>query len=160
MYLKDIKIDMLPNFPGFCFSSFMKCVSSCQSFYLQGQVASFCRFSINSTINSPKIENFTKELESTVVCHASELEMLQNLRTEQFSLHHEQFSNSFLSDQCSGLLRVFLIIVALLYHRGHLYRFDDFLTAWSEKLRAKDPTSMTVRLQKDVDKYKVESISI
>lgn len=39
--------------------------------------------------------------------------------------------------------------------RGSLYRFDDFLTAWSEKLRAKEPTSMTVRLQKDVDKYKV-----
>ncbi|KAJ7371958.1 Cytoplasmic dynein 2 heavy chain 1 [Desmophyllum pertusum] len=38
--------------------------------------------------------------------------------------------------------------------RGHLYRFDDFLTAWSEKLRTKEPTSMTVRLQKDVDKYK------
>lgn len=39
--------------------------------------------------------------------------------------------------------------------RGHLYRFDDFLTAWSDKLRSKEPTSMTVRLQHDVDKYKV-----
>lgn len=58
------------------------------------------------------------------------------------------------------LLIAFLIIVALLHRRGNLYRFDDFLTAWSEKLRAKEPTSMTVRLQKDVDKYKVESISI
>ncbi|KAM7436007.1 Cytoplasmic dynein 2 heavy chain 1 [Porites harrisoni] len=38
--------------------------------------------------------------------------------------------------------------------RGNLYRFDDLLTAWSEKLRAKEPTSMTVRLQKEVDKYK------
>lgn len=54
----------------------------------------------------------------------------------------------------------FLIIVALLHRRGQLYRFDDFLTAWSEKLRAKEPTSMTVRLQKDVDKYKVKSVSI
>ncbi|XP_074620352.1 cytoplasmic dynein 2 heavy chain 1-like [Acropora palmata] len=38
--------------------------------------------------------------------------------------------------------------------RGNLYRFDDFLTAWSDKLRSKEPTSMTVRLQYDVDKYK------
>lgn len=51
-------------------------------------------------------------------------------------------------------------LAVLLHRRGHLYRFDDFLTAWSEKLRAKEPTSMTVRLQKDVDKYKVESISL
>ena len=40
--------------------------------------------------------------------------------------------------------------------RGNLYRFDDFLTAWSDKLRSKEPTSMTVRLQHDVDKYKVQ----
>ena len=58
------------------------------------------------------------------------------------------------------VLIAFLIIVALLHRRGQLYRFDDFLTAWSEKLRAKEPTSMTVRLQKDVDKYKVKSVSI
>ena len=58
------------------------------------------------------------------------------------------------------VLIAFLIIVALPHRRGHLYRFDDFLTAWSEKLRAKEPTSMTVRLQKDVDKYKVKSVSI
>ena len=44
-------------------------------------------------------------------------------------------------------------------NRGNLYRFDDFLTAWSEKLRAKEPTSMTVRLQQDVEKYKVNSLS-
>ena len=62
--------------------------------------------------------------------------------------------------QSFWLLMACLIIVALLHHRGHLYRFDDFLTAWSEKLRTKEPTSMTVRLQKDVDKYKVELVSI
>lgn len=50
-----------------------------------------------------------------------------------------------------------MTITAIFLYRGHLYRFDDFLTAWSEKLRAKEPTSMTVRLQKDVDKYKVKT---
>ena len=50
-----------------------------------------------------------------------------------------------------------MTITAIFLYRGHLYRFDDFLTAWSEKLRAKEPTSMTVRLQKDVDKYKVNT---
>ena len=88
--------------------------------------------------------------------------MLQILRIEQFSLSREQlFSKSITSVGSEfRLLIAFLIVVALLHLRGNLYRFDDFLTAWSEKLRAKEPTSMTVRLQKDVDKYKVESVSI
>ena len=39
--------------------------------------------------------------------------------------------------------------------RGRVYQFDEFLTSWAEQLRVKEPTSMTVRLQKDIDKYKV-----
>lgn len=105
-----------------------------------------------------------------MVCHATEHEMLWIVHTVQFSLPHEQFSKSVLYGVCTDLCTCHRISVktinsipnlaVLLHRRGHLYRFDDFLTAWSEKLRAKEPTSMTVRLQKDVDKYKVESISL
>lgn len=48
-----------------------------------------------------------------------------------------------------------MIIVIFLY-RGYFYRFDDFLMVWFEKLRVKELISMIVRLQKDVDKYKVK----
>ncbi|EDO38992.1 predicted protein [Nematostella vectensis] len=38
--------------------------------------------------------------------------------------------------------------------RSRTFLFDDFLTGWGENLRTKEPTVMTVRLQKDVEKYK------
>ncbi|XP_022103094.1 cytoplasmic dynein 2 heavy chain 1-like isoform X1 [Acanthaster planci] len=43
--------------------------------------------------------------------------------------------------------------------RSKTYQFDDFLALWAEKLRAEDMehTMMTVRLTKDVDKYKAVS---
>lgn len=33
--------------------------------------------------------------------------------------------------------------------------FEEFLSSWYEKLKSEEPTTMTVRLQKDIDKYKV-----
>lgn len=34
--------------------------------------------------------------------------------------------------------------------------FEEFLSSWYEKLKSEEPTTMTVRLQKDIDKYKVQ----
>ncbi|XP_013392185.1 cytoplasmic dynein 2 heavy chain 1, partial [Lingula anatina] len=38
--------------------------------------------------------------------------------------------------------------------RSKAYMFEEFLAGWYEKLKSEDPTTMTVRLQKDIDKYK------
>ncbi|KAK7489861.1 hypothetical protein BaRGS_00018883, partial [Batillaria attramentaria] len=38
--------------------------------------------------------------------------------------------------------------------RSKAYMFEEFLGGWYEKLKTKDPTTMTVRLQKDIDMYK------
>ncbi|KAK7096855.1 hypothetical protein V1264_003902 [Littorina saxatilis] len=38
--------------------------------------------------------------------------------------------------------------------RSKAYNFEEFLGNWYEKLKTQDPTSMTVRLQKDIDMYK------
>ena len=35
--------------------------------------------------------------------------------------------------------------------------FEEFLSGWYEKLKSEEPTTMTVRLQKDIDKYKVRT---
>ena len=47
------------------------------------------------------------------------------------------------------------------YFRSRTYQFDDFLAQWTEKLRGgeQEATIMTVRLTKDVDKYKVRQVS-
>jgi dynein heavy chain 2 len=39
--------------------------------------------------------------------------------------------------------------------RGRCYMFEEFLGHWYEKLKNDEPTTMTVRLQKEIDKYKV-----
>ena len=43
--------------------------------------------------------------------------------------------------------------------RSKTYQFDDFLTTWTEKLKSGGPdvehTIMTVRISKDIDKFKV-----
>ena len=44
---------------------------------------------------------------------------------------------------------------AYLFYRGHTYKFEEFLMIWTDELKSREPTTMTVRLQKDVDKYKV-----
>jgi dynein heavy chain 2 len=36
-----------------------------------------------------------------------------------------------------------------------VYLFEEFLSNWYDKLRGQEPTTMTVRLQKDIDMYKV-----
>lgn len=40
-------------------------------------------------------------------------------------------------------------------YRSKAYMFEEFLSSWYEKLKSEEPTTMTVRLQKDIDKYKV-----
>lgn len=40
-------------------------------------------------------------------------------------------------------------------NRSKAYLFEEFLSSWYEKLKSEEPTTMTVRLQKDIDKYKV-----
>ena len=41
-------------------------------------------------------------------------------------------------------------------HRSHTYQFEDFLLSWGDKLKSSgEPNSITVRLQKDVDKFHV-----
>lgn len=39
--------------------------------------------------------------------------------------------------------------------RSKIYAFEEFLGNWYEKLKEQEPTTMTVRLQKDIDMYKV-----
>ena len=42
--------------------------------------------------------------------------------------------------------------------RGHTYQFDDFLASWMDRLRDGldgEHTTVTIRLQKEVDKYQV-----
>lgn len=54
---------------------------------------------------------------------------------------------------------IFLIIIGvLLSYRGHTYKFEEFLMIWTDELKNREPTTMTVRLQKEVDKYKVHSL--
>lgn len=48
--------------------------------------------------------------------------------------------------------------LAKYFFRGHTYKFEEFLLAWTDELKNRDPTTMTVRLQKEVDKYKVISL--
>ncbi len=43
----------------------------------------------------------------------------------------------------------------LLIFRARLYVFDEFLTKWSDVLRAETVTVMTARLMKEIDQYKV-----
>ncbi|XP_067663541.1 cytoplasmic dynein 2 heavy chain 1-like isoform X1 [Haliotis asinina] len=38
--------------------------------------------------------------------------------------------------------------------RSKAYRFEEFLGGWYERLKSEETTTMTVRLQKDIDKYK------
>ncbi|PAA68244.1 hypothetical protein BOX15_Mlig013490g1 [Macrostomum lignano] len=38
--------------------------------------------------------------------------------------------------------------------RSRYYVFEEFLGQWFDRLREEEPTSMTVRLQKEIDKYK------
>lgn len=45
----------------------------------------------------------------------------------------------------------------LLFHRSKTYVFEEFLFTWQDRLRKlEQPTAMSVKLQGEVDKYKVE----
>ena len=50
--------------------------------------------------------------------------------------------------------------VYLFVPRAKTYAFEEFLGNWYQKLKEHDPTTMTVRLQKDIDMYKVSLRSI
>ena len=39
--------------------------------------------------------------------------------------------------------------------RTRYYAFEEFLTHWFDRIRSEEKTSMSVRLQKEIDKYKV-----
>ena len=44
--------------------------------------------------------------------------------------------------------------------RSHTYQFDDFLASWMDRLKDGldgEHTTVTVRLQKEVDKYQVSA---
>ena len=41
------------------------------------------------------------------------------------------------------------------YVRSHTGQFDDMLVTWADKLRKTEPNVMTLKIQKDVDTYKV-----
>ena len=48
--------------------------------------------------------------------------------------------------------------ILLLLFRGHTYQFDDFLASWMDRLKDGldgEHTTVTIRLQKEVDKYQV-----
>ena len=62
-------------------------------------------------------------------------------------------------NQCS----VFFLSVMSVYlfvPRAKTYAFEEFLGNWYQKLKEHDPTTMTVRLQKDIDMYKVSLRSL
>ncbi len=51
----------------------------------------------------------------------------------------------------------FFFVFSIICNRSRTYQFDDFLAMWTEKLRSdeQEATVMTVRITRDVDKYKV-----
>lgn len=40
--------------------------------------------------------------------------------------------------------------------RSRYYLFEEYLGQWYERLKQDTPTTMTVRLQQEIEKYKVE----
>ncbi|XP_063970614.1 cytoplasmic dynein 2 heavy chain 1 [Lytechinus pictus] len=90
------------------------------------------------------------ELEEPFFSIANDLEVDFDQQTTMWTLY-EEFSNSL-----SVLENEDWIVF-----RSKTYQFDDFLTTWAEKLKSGGPdvehTVMTVRLTKDIDKYKTVS---
>jgi len=46
------------------------------------------------------------------------------------------------------------------FSRSKYYHFEEFLGQWLEKLKAADKTSMTVKLMKDIDRYRVSTLQV
>lgn len=47
------------------------------------------------------------------------------------------------------------------FYRSKTYAFEEFLFAWQDRLRKlEQPTAMSVKLQGEVDKYKVSSRAV
>lgn len=54
-----------------------------------------------------------------------------------------------------------LICMFLLFYRSKTYVFEEFLFMWQDRLRKlEQPTAMSVKLQGEVDKYKVDSSTV
>ena len=54
----------------------------------------------------------------------------------------------------------FSLILYLMFaccYRSRYYLFEEHLGQWYEKLKTDEPTTMTVRLQKEIEKYKVNT---
>ena len=43
--------------------------------------------------------------------------------------------------------------------RSRYYHFEEYLTQWYERLKSDEPTTMTIRLQKEIEKYKVNTVT-
>lgn len=39
--------------------------------------------------------------------------------------------------------------------RTHYYKFEEYLVQWYDQIKTEETTTMTVRLQQEIDKYKV-----
>ena len=54
-----------------------------------------------------------------------------------------------------------LIFIFLLFYRSKTYLFEEFLFMWQDRLRKLDrPTAMSLKLQTEVDKYKVDNSNL
>lgn len=50
-------------------------------------------------------------------------------------------------------------MVCFLLTRSRYYLFEEYLSQWYEKLKSDEATTMTVRLQQEIQKYKVTSLN-
>lgn len=49
------------------------------------------------------------------------------------------------------------VFICICFYRSKTYIFEEFLFTWQDRLRKLDqPTTMSVKLQAEVDKYKVQ----
>lgn len=52
--------------------------------------------------------------------------------------------------------RLYSIFICICFYRKKTHIFEEFLFTWQERLRKlEQPTTMSVKLQAEVDKYKV-----
>ena len=76
-----------------------------------------------------------------------------------YKLQTTGFNSLFLpiSFHCLQITKSFSVseIYVILSFRSKTYLFEEFLSSWYEKLKEREATTMTVRLHKDIEKYKV-----
>lgn len=72
-------------------------------------------------------------------------------------LNLELFLSFFLSLLCGQLCVNMFLCMSLLFYRSKIYVFEEFLFTWQDRLRKlEQPTAVSVKLQGEVDKYKVD----